>query len=52
MIEDCTETAIQIQEIGTKVLFMNTRFNQNNQSFERVSSLEEIYFKISLAKPY
>ena len=46
MIEDSTDTAIQIKEIGTRVLFMNTRFNQNNEEFERVSSWEEIYNKI------
>lgn len=47
MIEDSTQTAINIEQVGTKVLFMNTRYNKNNENFEKVSNWKEIYVKIS-----
>lgn len=47
MIEDSTQTAINIEKVGTKVLFMNTRYNKNNENFEKVSNWKEIYVKIS-----
>lgn len=47
MIEDSTSIATNISESGTRVLLMNTRFNQNNQELERVSSWKEIYSKIA-----
>lgn len=47
MIEDSTQTAINIEKVGTKVLFMNTRYNKNNENFEKVSTWREIYAKIS-----
>lgn len=47
MIEDSTQTAINIEKVGTKVLFMNTRYNKNNENFEKVSNWKEIYSKIS-----
>lgn len=48
MIEDSTETAINIKQIGTRVLHMSTRFNKKNEELERVSSWREIYNKIAL----
>ena len=47
MIEDSTKTAINIEKVGTKVLFMNTRYNMNNENLEKVSNWKEIYAKIS-----
>ena len=47
MIEDSTQTAINIEKVGTKVIFMNTRYNKNNENFEKVSNWKEIYVKIS-----
>lgn len=47
MIEDSTQTAINIEKVGTKILFMNTRYNKNNENFEKVSNWKEIYSKIS-----
>ena len=47
MIEDSTKTAINIEKVGTKVLFMNTRYNKNNENLEKVSNWKEIYAKIS-----
>lgn len=47
MIEDSTQTAVNIEKFGTKVLFMNTRYNKNNENFEKVSNWKEIYAKIS-----
>lgn len=47
MIEDSTQTAINIEKVGTKVLFMNTRYNKNNENLEKVSNWKEIYAKIS-----
>lgn len=47
MIEDSTQTAVNIEKVGTKVLFMNTRYNNNNENFEKVSNWKEIYSKIS-----
>ena len=47
MIEDSTQTAVNIERVGTKVLFMNTRYNKNNENFEKVSNWKEIYAKIS-----
>lgn len=47
MIEDSTQTAVNIEKIGTNVLFMNTRYNKNNENFEKVSNWKEIYSKIS-----
>ena len=51
MIEDSTLTAINIKEVGTRVLLMNTRFNQKNQELERVSAWKEIYSKIAETYP-
>ncbi len=47
MIEDSTQTAVNIEKVETKVLFMNTRYNKNNENFEKVSNWKEIYSKIS-----
>ena len=47
MIEDSTQTAVNIEKVGTKVLFMNTGYNKNNENFEKVSNWKEIYSKIS-----
>lgn len=47
MIEDSTQTAVNIEKVGTKVLFMNTRYNKNNENFEKVSNWKEIYAEIS-----
>lgn len=47
LIEDSTQTAVNIEKVGTKVLFMNTRYNKNNENFEKVSNWKEIYSKIS-----
>lgn len=47
MIEDSTQTAVNIEKVGTKVLFMNTRYNKNNENFEKVSNWKEIYAKIA-----
>lgn len=47
VIEDSTQTAVNIEKVGTKVLFMNTRYNKNNENFEKVSNWKEIYAKIS-----
>jgi len=47
MIEDSTQTAVNIEKVGTKVLFINTRYNKNNENFEKVSNWKEIYSKIS-----
>ena len=47
MIEDSTQTAVNIEKVGTKVLFMNTIYNKNNENFEKVSNWKEIYSKIS-----
>lgn len=51
MIEDSTSTAINIKEAGIRVLFMKTRFNQNNQELETVSTWKEIYSKIAQTYP-
>ena len=51
MVEDSTSTAINIKEAGIRVLFMKTRFNQNNQELERVSTWKEIYSKIAQTYP-
>ena len=47
MIEDSTQTAVNIEKVGTKVIFMNTRYNKNNENFEKVSNWKEIYAEIS-----
>lgn len=47
MIEDSTIISEDLKANGIKVLVRNTRFNQNRKEFERVSSWEEIYEKIS-----
>lgn len=47
MIEDSIATCMDMEQNGIKVLLMNTRFNQYNQSLERVTSWKEIYSKIS-----
>lgn len=47
MIEDSIQTAVNIEKVGTKVIFMNTRYNRNNENFEKVSNWKEIYSKIS-----
>ena len=35
MIEDSTQTAVNIEKVGTKVLFMNTRYNKNNKILKK-----------------
>lgn len=47
MIEDSISTALFISKTNTKVLLMNTRYNQNKTNLERVSNWKEIYEKIS-----
>lgn len=51
MIEDSTSNAINIKQIGIRVLHMRTRFNQKSEEFEGVSSWKEIYSKIVAMYP-
>lgn len=47
MIEDSISTSLDLVNNGIKVYTMNTRYNQNEESLERVSKWKEIYEKIS-----
>ncbi len=47
MIEDSTSICLDLKKNGIKTLMMNTRFNQHNDEFERVSDWKEIYAIIS-----
>lgn len=47
MIEDSIETCVNLINNGIETYTMNTRFNQNDLSLNRVSTWSEIYYKIS-----
>lgn len=47
MIEDSTRTSLDLKNNGIKVFTMNTRYNQKEQTLDRVSNWKEIYEKIS-----
>ena len=51
MIEDSIETCINLINDGIETYTMNTRFNQNDLSLNRVSTWKEIYYKISSKYP-
>ena len=47
MVEDSTKISLVLINNGIKVFTMNTRYNQKEQSLDRVSKWEEIYERIS-----
>ena len=47
MIEDSTKISLDLINNGIKVLTMNTRYNQKEQTLDRVSRWKEIYERIS-----
>lgn len=47
MIEDSTKISLDLINNGFKVFTMNTRYNQKEQSLDRVSTWKEIYERIS-----
>ncbi len=47
MIEDSTRISLDLINSGIKVYTMNTRYNQKEQTLDRVSKWEEIYKRIS-----
>ena len=47
MIEDSTRISLDLINNGIKVYTMNTRYNQKNQTLDRVSRWKEIYERIS-----
>ena len=47
MIEDSTRISLDLINNGIKVYTMNTRYNQKEQTLDRVSKCKEIYEKIS-----
>lgn len=47
MIEDSISICIDLIQSGIKVYTMNTRYNQKEDSFDRVSNWKEIYERIS-----
>ena len=47
MIEDSTKISLDLINNGLKVFTMNTRYNQKEQSLDRVSKWKEIYERIS-----
>ena len=47
MIEDSARTSLDLINNGIKVYTMNTRYNQKEQTLNRVSTWKEIYGKIS-----
>ena len=47
MIEDSTRISLDLINNGIKVYTMNTRYNQKEQTLDRVSRWKEIYEKIS-----
>ena len=47
MIEDSTKISLDLIKNGIKVYTMNTRYNQKEQTLDRVSKWEEIYGKIA-----
>ena len=47
MIEDSTRISLDLINNGIKVYTMNTRYNQKEQTLDRVSKWKEIYEKIS-----
>ena len=47
MIEDSTKISLDLINNGIKVFTMNTRYNQKEQSLDRVSKWKEIYERIS-----
>lgn len=46
MIEDSTRTSLDLKNNGIKVFTMNTRYNQKEQTLDRVLNWKEIYEKI------
>ena len=46
MIEDSTKISLDLLNNGIKVYTMNTRYNQKEQTLDRVSNWNEIYEKI------
>lgn len=51
MIEDSVRISNAINEKGTRVLLMNTRFNKYEKTLERVLSWRDVYSKISALYP-
>ena len=47
MIEDSYSICKNLKENNIRVLLMNTRFNQKNDTFERVSNWKQIYEKLT-----
>ena len=47
MIEDSTRISLDLINNGIKVFTMNTRYNQKEQTLDRVSKWKEIYERIS-----
>lgn len=47
MIEDSTRISLDLISNGIKVFTMNTRYNQKEQTLDRVSKWKEIYERIS-----
>ena len=47
MIEDSTRISLDLIGHGVKVYTMNTRYNQKEQTLDRVSKWKEIYERIS-----
>lgn len=47
MIEDSTKISLDLISNGIKVFTMNTRYNQKEQTLDRVSKWKEIYERIS-----
>lgn len=47
MIEDSTRISLDLTNNGIKVFTMNTRYNQQEQSLDKVSKWKEIYERIS-----
>ena len=47
MIEDSTKISLDLISNGIKVYTMNTRYNQKEQTLDRVSNWKEIYERVS-----
>lgn len=47
MIEDSTKISLDLISNGVKVYTMNTRYNQKDQTLDRVSKWEEVYERVS-----
>lgn len=50
MVEDSSKTCLDLKKNGIKVFLMDTRYNQKEETLERVKNWKEIYTKINTIK--